>query len=215
VVFFKGKNSKTGRIDRILQELEKHMRTKVSANKVGLNLDYLPVMKERLTKPLIKNGAEGVEKVMEMMDEYYITRDDFDSIVELSSWPGQVDIMSKIDSKVKAAFTRAYNKKTHKNPFVAVDFKKLKSKAQADGEYGEEEGGGVEEEVNDDDDVEKDTMIKAVRKNQTKAATVTKKAGAKATATKAATSKTSTKASTKRAAPSEGSKIPASKKKKT
>jgi replication factor C subunit 1 len=204
-----GKNSKQRRVDRILQEIEKHMRTKISANREGLNRDYLPVIRERLTKPLIKDGAQGVDKVIDFMDEYYITREDFDSILELTTWTGQADVMSKIDSKVKAAFTRTYNKKSHKNPFVAIDFKKLKGKAQDDEELllDDEEGGGAidVDEGDDKDDVEKDTMIKAVRKNQSKSAVSS--ATKKTTAAKPAASK--------RAAPGEGTKVPASKKKKT
>ena len=200
-----GKNSKTRRIDRILQELEKHVRTKLSANKEGLNLDYLPMIKERLTKPLIKNGAQAVDKVIDFMDEYYLTRDDFDSIIELTTWPGQADVMSKIDSKIKAAFTRTYNKRTHKNPFVAIDFKKLKGKVQDEGELLEGEDGEVNDEAEEDkDDIEKDAMIKAVRKNQNKAAVSTTK---KTAATKPS--------ATKRSAAAGETKAPASKKKKT
>lgn len=52
-----GKNSKQGRVDRILQELQKHMRIHISANKLGVGMDYLSVLKRMLTKPLIKKGS--------------------------------------------------------------------------------------------------------------------------------------------------------------
>ena len=163
------------------------------------------MIKERLTKPLIKNGAQAVDKVIDFMDEYYLTRDDFDSIIELTTWPGQADVMSKIDSKIKAAFTRTYNKRTHKNPFVAIDFKKLKGKVQDEGELLEGEDGEVNDEAEEDkDDIEKDAMIKAVRKNQNKAAVSTTK---KTAATKPS--------ATKRSAAAGETKAPASKKKKT
>lgn len=51
-----GKNSKQGRVDRILQELQKHMRIHISANKIGVGMDYLSVLKSMLTKPLIQKG---------------------------------------------------------------------------------------------------------------------------------------------------------------
>ena len=51
-----GKNSKQGRVDRILQELQKHMRMHISANKIGVGLDYLSVLKNMLSKPLIRHG---------------------------------------------------------------------------------------------------------------------------------------------------------------
>lgn len=202
-----GKHSKQGRVDRILQELQKHLRLKTSSNKYSVGMDYLSIFKDRLTRPLIKQGSDGVDKVLSVMNEYFLTRDDFDTILELGTWPGQVDLMTKIDSKVKAAFTRAYNKESHKNPFVMVDVKKLKKKSGNDedgyeGMEGGDEGGAVSENESDDDDIKNDAMIK------------TGSGKAKAKATTSTTSKASTSKATKRAAePKE--KAPASKKKKT
>ena len=190
-------------------EIERHMRKKTSANKDGINLDYLPVIKDRLTKPLIKDGSQAVEKIIDFMDEYYVTREDFDSILELTTWTGQVDVMTKIDSKVKAAFTRAYNKRSHKNPFVAVDFKKLKGKGQDDADLLNEDEEGtacIEEDGEEKDEIENDTMIKAVRKNLSKSAVASTSATAKKTS--------AAKPAAKRAAAGE-TKTPASKKKKT
>ncbi len=51
-----GKNSKQGKNDRILQELQKHMRLCISANKIGVGMDYLSVLKRLLTRPLVKEG---------------------------------------------------------------------------------------------------------------------------------------------------------------
>jgi replication factor C subunit 1 len=169
-----GKNSKQNRVDRILQELQKHMRLKISANKYGVALEYLNVMKTRLTRPLIKNGTDGVGEVIRFMNEYYLSRDDFDTIVELGTWPGQADLMTKIDSKVKAAFTRAYNKESHKNPFLTVDIKKMKSKkTDYDGVEGEEgDGDGADEpDEDDDDDITKDAMVKVGTGKASKIAT--------------------------------------------
>ncbi len=97
-----GKNSKMGRVDRILQELQKHMRIKISANKIGVGMDYLSVLKQMLSRPLIKKGADGIEEVLAVMYEYNLTRDDFDTILELSTWPGQKDPSTLIESKVNS-----------------------------------------------------------------------------------------------------------------
>lgn len=51
-----GKNSKQNRVDRILQELQKHMRIHISANKTGVGLEYLSVLKNMLATPLIRRG---------------------------------------------------------------------------------------------------------------------------------------------------------------
>lgn len=173
-----GKNSKMNRVDRILQELQKHMRIKISANKIGVGMDYLSVLKVMLTKPLIKRGADGIQDVLNIMNEYNLTRDDFDTILELSTWPGQKDLQSMIDSKVKASFTRAYNKESHKNPFSIVNIKKLKgskvNEETVDGEGVDGEDDSSEDEENDD--ISKDAMIK-IKKTASKSST-----GAKASA---------------------------------
>jgi replication factor C subunit 1 len=177
-----GKNSKKTRVDRVLQELQKHMRINISANKVGVGMDYLSVLKTMLSKPLIKKGADGIPQVLKIMHEYCLTRDDFDTILELSTWPGQKDPMTLIETKTKAAFTRAYNKESHKNPFSIVDFKKLKgNKAASTSEEGEgEEYGGEEDieevEFEDDNDIESDAMIKMKKKAPVKAASVKRSA---------------------------------------
>ena len=194
-----GKNSKQGRVDRILQELQKHMRLHISANKIGVGLDYLPVLKNLLSKPLIKKGNDGIEQVMNIMNEYFLTREDFDTILELATWPGQKDPASLIDSKVKAAFTRTYNKESHMNPFCVVAVKKLKaSKAGAEGEeYGDEMDEGEDEEQ--EDDITADAMIKVKKKS----------------AAAAASSKPATAAAVKRAANSSETAKPTKRSKKS
>jgi replication factor C subunit 1 len=179
-----GKNSKQGRVDRILQELQKHMRLHISANKIGVGMEYLSVLKRMLSDPLVKKGTEGISEVIKIMNEYCLTRDDFDTILELSTWPGQKDPSTMIDSKVKAAFTRAYNKESHKNPFTIVNIKKLK--ASKLNEEGEEENEDAEEEE-DSDDIAADSMIKMGKTKKTTAVSSTSKAiNSKAGATKRA-----------------------------
>lgn len=147
------------------------MRISISANKIGVGMDYLSVLKSMLSKPLIKNGADGIPDVLKIMHDYCLTRDDFDTILELSTWPGQKDLLTLIDPKTKAAFTRAYNKESHKNPFSIVDIKKLKSSKVSE-EMGEE--GEIEdiEEEDEKDDISADAMIKIKKKAPSKAASV-------------------------------------------
>lgn len=164
-----GKNSKQGRVDRVLQELQKHMRIHISANKLGVGMDYLSVLKNMLTKPLITKGTEGISRVIDIMNEYSLTREDFDTIVELATWPNQKDVMSMIDSKVKASFTRSYNKESHKNPFTIVNFKKLKGPKSSDDQEISEEDISENE---DNDDIMKDAMIKANIKKSSKKSSV-------------------------------------------
>jgi replication factor C subunit 1 len=196
-----GKNSKQGRVDRILQELQKHMRLKISANKYGVALEYLNVMKTRLSRPLVRSGSDGVGEVIKFMNEYYLSRDDFDTILELATWPGQPDPMAKVDSKVKAAFTRAFNKESHKNPFLTVDIKKLKGSKKTDSEYDVEgDEGAVDDgdEEEGDDDITKDAMVKVGTGKNAKASAKASTAASKTTSAKRTKAADSAPASKKR-----------------
>lgn len=73
---------------------------RVSCDKRGLNMDYLPALRVRLTDPLVKHGSEGVPQLIGLMDEYDIIKDDYDNILELTKWPNSKDPLANIDSKV-------------------------------------------------------------------------------------------------------------------
>ncbi|XP_076082907.1 replication factor C subunit 1-like [Mytilus galloprovincialis] len=184
-----GKNSSTGKHDRILQELQTHMRLNVSCDKRGLNMDYLPFMRTSLTNPLIKNDAEGVPDVIKLMDDYDIIKEDFDNIMEVSKWPNSKDPMSKLAPKTKAAFTRTYNKEVHMTPYATgVVMKKKRgggAAATEDDMYGEEDRAPSSSDE-EGEKIDLDTMIK-IKKKENKDAAKKKTAEKK---TKAASAKT-------------------------
>ena len=53
---------------------------------------------------------EAVENVVDFMDSYSISQDDFDNIVEISKFKGHPNPLDGVQPVVKAALTRAYNK---------------------------------------------------------------------------------------------------------
>lgn len=63
-------------------------------------LDYLPCLRNKIIDPMIKEGTAGVERSLDVMKSYHLLREDLDSIIELTHWPNQKDVMSLIDSKV-------------------------------------------------------------------------------------------------------------------
>ncbi|XP_069781025.1 replication factor C subunit 1 isoform X2 [Narcine bancroftii] len=126
-----GKFSSTGKHDRIVQELTRHMCLRTHASKRAVNLDYLPYLRDALVHPLSIQGTNGVREALETMDAYYLMKEDVDCIMEISSWNGQIDPFSKLDPKVKAAFTRTYNKETHLTPYALQTIKKLKQGSTA------------------------------------------------------------------------------------
>ncbi|XP_040061824.1 replication factor C subunit 1 isoform X1 [Ixodes scapularis] len=123
-----GKNSSLGKRQRLLQELYMHMHTRVSANRTQLHMDYLSPLLHSLTQPLIAKGADGVPSTLGLMGHYFLQRADLDTVAELSLWPGMKDPWSRVDSKVKAALTRALNKEGFMTPYATDDMVKKKGK---------------------------------------------------------------------------------------
>ena len=109
-----GQNSKGMKYQRLLQELQYHTRLRTSTDKAQLRLDYLPLLVKKLTDPLLKNGEDGIEEVMDIMDYYYLTKEDWESLVDFGVGQSKGELLlKKIPAKVKTAFTRKYNSKSH------------------------------------------------------------------------------------------------------
>jgi replication factor C subunit 1 len=100
-----GNNSKYGKLGRYIREIHSHMRLKASGDHNEIRQQYLPVLWTQLIQRLANDGKESVEDVIELMDGYFLTREDFDSIKELGVGPQNEEAVS-IDSQTKAAFTR-------------------------------------------------------------------------------------------------------------
>jgi replication factor C subunit 1 len=100
-----GNNSKTGKLTRFIREIHSHMRLKSSGDAHEIRQQYLPVLWNQTVKRLASDGKESVDEVIDLMDSYYLTRDDFDAIKELGVGPQHEDLV-QIESSTKAAFTR-------------------------------------------------------------------------------------------------------------
>ncbi|XP_015119781.1 replication factor C subunit 1 [Diachasma alloeum] len=179
-----GKNSRRNKFDRLLQEITAHTRLVTGASKEAINMDYLKSLRNAITMPLVVEGAEGVEHSLEIMNHYHLLREDLDSIIEISLWPGDHDPMQSIESKVKAAFTRAYNKHSAPVPFVvkAIVSKKKGQATQDDGFIDDDEDNDNDDDanINEDSDAENnsldvDKMIKAKKPITSKAIASTSK----------------------------------------
>ena len=64
-------------------------------------MDYMPYMRHLMTSPLVTKGSLGVDQTVSLLHAYDLLREDFDSILEVSSWSSTQDIMSHVDSKVR------------------------------------------------------------------------------------------------------------------
>lgn len=81
------------------------MRLRASGDRFEVRQQYLPLLWERLVQRLRDEGKESVQAVIDLMDSYYLTREDWDSIVELGVGPMNNEAV-KIDTQTKATFTR-------------------------------------------------------------------------------------------------------------
>ncbi|KAB0393657.1 hypothetical protein E2I00_003483, partial [Balaenoptera physalus] len=132
------------------------------SSKRTVNVDYLSHIRDALVQPLTSQGIEGVQDVVALMDTYYLMKEDFENIMEISSWGDRPSPFSKLDPKVKAAFTRAYNKEVHLIPYSlqAVKIHRHSTGPALDSEYNEElNEDDSQSDEKDQDTLETDAMI--------------------------------------------------------
>lgn len=112
---------------------------------------------------MIDDGQDGVEEALNVMKEYRLLREDLDSLVELSTWPGRKSPLDLVDGRVKAALTRTYNKEVAPYSYSTVTGVK-KSKVSYDGDIAndyEDGGQGGSSDDEPDDSIKNDALIKA------------------------------------------------------
>ncbi|KAI8934563.1 hypothetical protein NX059_008261 [Plenodomus lindquistii] len=179
-----GKNSSTNKLNRMIKEIQAHMRLRSSGDRHEVRQQYVPVLWTELVQKLQKQGKEAVPTVIELMDSYFLTKDDFDAIMELGVGPMDQEKV-KIESQAKATFTRLYNQQSHPLPFmkassVAAPKKQAKEKPDLEEALEESDDGEVVEEVKEEEedvDLSKDKYVKQPKKKAgtKKAATATKR----------------------------------------
>ncbi|XP_054019968.1 replication factor C subunit 1 [Dryobates pubescens] len=158
-----GKFSSAGKHDRIIQELAMHMSLRTQTCKRTVNMEYLPYLRDALVQPLKDLGADGVQEAIAFMDSYCLMKEDIENIMEISTWGGNPSPFSKLDPKVKAAFTRAYNKEAHLTPYSLNSVKTTRRQSASAMAFELSEDLNVEENKSDEDEqdtVESDAMIK-------------------------------------------------------
>lgn len=163
------------------------MRLRASGDRHEVRQQYLPTLWYQLVQRLQSQGKDAVEDIIELMDSYFLTKDDWDALLELGVGPMIAENV-KIDSQTKSTFTRLYNQQSHPLPFMkaanTLPPKKL-SRDKPDLEEALEESEDDEDPVanNDEDeealDLKKDKYVKAPKKTGTKKA-ASKKAPGKA-----------------------------------
>ncbi|KAL3425843.1 Replication factor C subunit 1 [Phlyctema vagabunda] len=178
-----GNNSKFGKLTRFVKEIQSHMRLRTSGDRHEIRQQYLPVLWTQMIKRLEVEGRDCVDEVIDLMDSYFLTRDDFDYMMELGlDYQDQEKV--HLETQTKANFTRSYNSRSHPMPFmkasnIVAPAKTAKAAPDLEEAFEEEDDGELIAEPVDADedelDLKKDKYIK-----QSKAKKPAKKAGKKA-----------------------------------
>lgn len=107
-----GNNSKQGKLARYVKDIQSHMRLRTTADRHEIRQQYMSALWEKTIGLMKSQGKDSVEEVIEFMDSYYLSKDDYDAIMELGLGPMDQESV-KIDTQTKAAFTRLYNSRDH------------------------------------------------------------------------------------------------------
>jgi replication factor C subunit 1 len=102
---FLGQYSKATKIQRQLKEIKNHMRTKISADRSEVRENYIPTLRKALIKPLVDKKSEGVDDVIKIMDQYMITKEQFDIIMEFKDKQSRYNL-TEVASNLKATLTK-------------------------------------------------------------------------------------------------------------
>lgn len=100
-----GKNSSQNKLTRMVKEIQAHMRLRSSGDRHEVRQQYLPVLWTQLVQKLQREGKDAVPELIDLMDSYFLTKDDFDAIMELGVGSMDQDKI-KIETQAKATFTR-------------------------------------------------------------------------------------------------------------
>jgi replication factor C subunit 1 len=171
----------------LLDELESEMYMATGGvNARAIRLDYLPSLTRCLIAPLATHQKAGIETVMSFMENYGISKDGRDSVLDIAELKydkSQKDtLLVGIETGTKTAFTNTYKAKAH-----TVKFKRKKAKASGSAGAGDDE---IDEDVDpnadetaiddeEDDNPENDSLVHLAKAKKTKAAAKTVAARAK------------------------------------
>ncbi|CEP16995.1 hypothetical protein [Parasitella parasitica] len=105
-----GQNSKAQRFGRSLSDVQARMRLKASGDKFEIRQNYIPTLNDRIFGQLKEENFEGA---IEVMDSYYLDRENLDALSDLTFAPAGKHPLQQVPAKSKTAFTRIYNAKSH------------------------------------------------------------------------------------------------------
>lgn len=163
-----GKTSRANKRKRLAQEIHDHTRTAtISGSQLAVRLDYAPFLNRKIVGPLVEKGLGGISESLKVIKEYRLCKDDIESLLELTTWPKTKSLWSTVDSKVKSALTRAYNKEVQPYSYTVQTSVKKRAARYTDtqDEYFEDnQGDSSVEDI--DESLESNALVKTLMKSK-------------------------------------------------
>ncbi|GLI64437.1 hypothetical protein VaNZ11_007707 [Volvox africanus] len=100
---------------RLLGELSTTMAAsgRISSSRSAVRLEYASALRHLLVQPLVREQEAAVPSIVELMHGYCIDREQFDFILDVTSFKSKAtwaeDTFKEVPTKVKSAFTRNLN----------------------------------------------------------------------------------------------------------
>lgn len=149
---FLGKLSTTNKNNRIIEELVSHMNLSISGSKTTLALDYIEPIRNIIIENMKFVDKSGISTIIDLLNYYSLNKNDMDSILDYCLWAGDDDPMKKIDSKIKAAVTRAYNSNQISLPYSQDgDFKLISRGGEKNKKKGKKKNDFLDSDKSDDE----------------------------------------------------------------
>lgn len=170
---FLGQNSKRMKYDRIVQNLQYHTCTKTRTNNDQFRQVYTPYIRDRLLQ-LLGQGKDRIDDVLSLLDSYYLTKDDFDTMLELavSGTRKADDRYKSVPTAVKSALTKKYNSYAHPTMIYKTGdsvTRRAPAVKVTDGEtIDDDKPEPDDDDEPDSDDISKDSLIRQKKPRQTK-----------------------------------------------
>jgi replication factor C subunit 1 len=116
-----GNHSTSKKQQRLLGEVTTTMGASgnMPSHRTVVRTEYLSSLRSLLSKPLRRAESDpaAIPSLLDLMDSYCITREQFDYIMDVTSFktkaPWGADPVKDVPRKIKSAFTRTFNRATH------------------------------------------------------------------------------------------------------
>ncbi|KAG5513903.1 hypothetical protein PMAC_000525 [Pneumocystis sp. 'macacae'] len=100
-----GNISKANKLIKYLQSIQAHMSLKTTGSNSEIRKFYIPLLFDLLLRKLQTKGQDAIPNIIELMDEYFLSKEHSEYILELGIGPNNGNLL-KIPAQIKTSFTK-------------------------------------------------------------------------------------------------------------